>query len=230
MQRRFFLHAAPTLAACAWTVGAGVRQAHAQGLASAAFPVRPIRLVIAFPAGGPTDGLVRILAANASAILGQPVWVDNRPGAGGGLPLKELLAAPADGYTLAQLPVGVARALPAAPASQGGPGEDMVVVIQVTGYTLGLSVAPDSPLIGGNGFADWARASLGRLLYGPDSAQPDPAPTQPSLGLGLIHSEPLGIGAPRGTPAAVVRRLHEAFGQAMAQPNFRQALRSAGAA
>ena len=52
------------------------------------FPVKPIKLVIAFPAGGPTDITMRVLADNASKILGQPVVVENKPGAGGTLPAQ----------------------------------------------------------------------------------------------------------------------------------------------
>ena len=50
-----------------------------------AFPSRPIKLLIAFPAGGPTDITMRQLADNASKILGQPVIIENKPGAGGQL-------------------------------------------------------------------------------------------------------------------------------------------------
>jgi hypothetical protein len=54
------------------------------------FPAKPIKLVIAFPAGGPTDITMRQLADNASKILGQPVVVENKPGAGGTLPAQLL--------------------------------------------------------------------------------------------------------------------------------------------
>ena len=50
------------------------------------FPTKPIKLVIAFPAGGPTDITMRALADGASKALGQPVVVENKPGAGGTLP------------------------------------------------------------------------------------------------------------------------------------------------
>lgn len=272
MQRRLFLSAV-TLAASALAAAgaaAGVREAFASGLPPVGFPLRPIRLVISFPAGGQTDGLVRVLAANASAILGQPVLVDNQPGAGASLPLKALQAAPADGYTLAQMPLGVYRSSPPEGQTHGAADDEVVPVIHVTGYALGVTLAPDSPLASSSGFADWTRAAMGRLLYGPDSppltleliadrlrqqarqlltggagrpsdvpprqghddaasAQAETPSALQELGLGVIRNEPLGIGAPRGTPAAVVKQLHDAFAQAMAQPNFRQALGRAGA-
>src|SRR5215213_1747702 len=73
------------------------------------FPSRPIKLIIAFPAGGPTDITMRSLADNAGKILKQPVIVENKPGAGGTLPAQQLQSAQADGYTLAQIPLGVFR-------------------------------------------------------------------------------------------------------------------------
>ncbi|MFB0900293.1 MAG: tripartite tricarboxylate transporter substrate-binding protein, partial [Polaromonas sp.] len=60
-------------------------------------------------AGGPTDITMRVLAENASKILGQPVIVENKPGAGGTLPALQLQSAAADGYTVGQIPLGVFR-------------------------------------------------------------------------------------------------------------------------
>ncbi len=65
------------------------------------FPAKPVKLIIAFPAGGPTDITMRQLAENASRILGQPVIIDNKPGAGGTLPAQALQTTAPDGYTIA---------------------------------------------------------------------------------------------------------------------------------
>ena len=73
------------------------------------FPSKPIKLIIAFPAGGPTDITMRSLADGASKILGQTVIIDNKPGAGGTLPAQALQTSAPDGYTLAQIPLGVFR-------------------------------------------------------------------------------------------------------------------------
>ncbi|MFN0299308.1 MAG: Bug family tripartite tricarboxylate transporter substrate binding protein [Burkholderiales bacterium] len=69
--------------------------AHAQ-----AYPAKPIRLLIGYAAGGGADVLARILTAKLTDALGQPITVDNRPGAGGTLAAGILAKAPADGYTL----------------------------------------------------------------------------------------------------------------------------------
>jgi tripartite-type tricarboxylate transporter receptor subunit TctC len=65
-----------------------------------AFPDRPIRLVVASPAGSPPDVMARLLSDQMAAALGQPVVVDNRPGAGGTIGARSVAAAEPDGYTL----------------------------------------------------------------------------------------------------------------------------------
>lgn len=68
--------------------------------AQAAYPSRPIRIVVPFAAGGPTDVLARALAERMSAAWRQPVIVDNKVGAGGNIAAAEVAKADADGYTL----------------------------------------------------------------------------------------------------------------------------------
>ncbi len=65
-----------------------------------AYPAKPIRLIVALPAGGPTDILARLIAQPLAAKLGQPIVVDNRPGAGGNIGAELVARSPADGYTL----------------------------------------------------------------------------------------------------------------------------------
>jgi tripartite-type tricarboxylate transporter receptor subunit TctC len=70
-------------------------------LASAqAWPVKPIRLIVNFPAGGTTDLMARAFAPKLAEALGQPVVIDNRGGAAGNIGLEVAAKAPADGYTL----------------------------------------------------------------------------------------------------------------------------------
>jgi tripartite-type tricarboxylate transporter receptor subunit TctC len=69
--------------------------------AQPAWPSRPIRLIVSFPPGGPSDTATRLLADKLRAALGQPVVVENKPGAGGNIGLAEAARAEPDGYTLA---------------------------------------------------------------------------------------------------------------------------------
>ena len=70
------------------------------GAQAQTYPDRPIRLIVGFPAGGPTDGPARVLAEKLRVSLGQPVVVENKPGAGGKIAVDYMLGQPRDGYTL----------------------------------------------------------------------------------------------------------------------------------
>src|SRR5580765_3759866 len=75
--------------------------------AMAAYPDNPTRLIVPFPAGGATHFMARSLAQKLGERLGQPVVVDNRGGAGGGVGAEAVANAPADGYTLLFSTMGV---------------------------------------------------------------------------------------------------------------------------
>lgn len=81
----------------ALTTALKVTTAIAQG---SDFPTRPIRIVVPFPAGGPTDILARVVGQKMADQMGQPILVDNRPGANTSIGASAVAKAPADGYTL----------------------------------------------------------------------------------------------------------------------------------
>lgn len=76
----------------------------AQRATAAAFPNKPLRMLVPVPAGGPSDFIARQVAQQLSASLGQPVAVENKPGGNGLVAAREALAAPADGHTLLYAP------------------------------------------------------------------------------------------------------------------------------
>src|SRR5262245_41987009 len=89
--RRQFLH----LAAGAAALTAVSRIARAQ-----AYPTRPVRLIVGFPAGGGADIVARLISQWLSERLGQQFIVENRPGAGSNIATEAVVRAPPDGYTL----------------------------------------------------------------------------------------------------------------------------------
>ncbi|KOC20431.1 LacI family transcriptional regulator [Comamonas testosteroni] len=72
-----------------------------------AFPTKPIRIVLGFPAGGPLDQHARLLTDKLQGVLGQPLVVDYKPGAGGSVGAQDVMRSPADGYTLMLANTGV---------------------------------------------------------------------------------------------------------------------------
>ena len=181
MQRRQMLK---VLGASAVTLGV------AGGARAQAFPSQTIKLLIAFPAGGPTDLTMRVLAENASKILGQTVVVENRPGAGGTLPAQALQTAQPDGYTLAQIPLGVFR-LPYTAKINWDPVKDITYLLCITGYAFGVVVPANSPLKDWKDFVAWAKANPGRLTYGSTGMLTSPHLTMEEiaqkLGIELNH-------------------------------------------
>ena len=89
-----------TLRAC-FILLAAIAVANVYAQASGAnYPAKQIRVIVPFPAGGPTDAIARAIGQKLSETWGQPVIVDNRPGAGGNIGTELAAKSPADGYTL----------------------------------------------------------------------------------------------------------------------------------
>lgn len=129
------------------------------------FPSRPITLIVPWPAGGATDISMRILADLAARQLGQPVVVENRPGAAGTLVGPALRSAAPDGYTIGQLPLPLYR-FPFQQKVTWDPLRDIVPVIQISGVTFGIVVPADSPFQSLADLIAWARTHPKRLTVG----------------------------------------------------------------
>src|SRR2546429_5580848 len=100
---------------CAGWALAGTGLAHAQ-----TYPTRPIRIVVPFPAGGPTDGMARIVSDRLGAVLGQTIVVENHGGrAGGSIGAKAVATPDPDGYTILMTPGGALPTGPALPPNNG---------------------------------------------------------------------------------------------------------------
>jgi tripartite-type tricarboxylate transporter receptor subunit TctC len=133
--------------------------------ASSFYPSRPITLIVPWPAAGATDISMRILADLAARQLGQPVVVENRPGAAGTLVAPALRSASPDGYTIGQLPITLYR-FPLLQRVPWDPLRDIAPVIQISGVTFGIVVPAESPLRSVREMIAWARSHPGRLTVG----------------------------------------------------------------
>ena len=112
---------------------------------TAAFPNKPIRIIVPYPAGGATDVSARLVGQRLQEELKQAVVVDNRPGASGNLGMQALLQSPADGYTLAMSLTGMLSLNPATYAKAGFTAADVVPIARVMLAPLVLVVPLNSP-------------------------------------------------------------------------------------
>jgi len=122
------------------TLSAALPSARAQ-----AFPSKPIRIIVPYPAGGATDVSARMVAQRLSEELSQPVVVDNRPGASGNLGMTALLQAPADGHTLAMTLTGMLSINPVTFSRAGFSASDVAPIARVMLAPLVLVVPLNSP-------------------------------------------------------------------------------------
>lgn len=163
MRRRSMLLTMP-VAALAATNAKTVR---AQGVAPAAWPARPIRLVLPFPPGASPDAIGRRVAEHLTAILGQTVVFENRPGAGGTIGADLVAKAPPDGYLL-----GISNTAPHAvgPAVYRSvpydPLRDFTHIALLAEFPLALAVAADGPIRSLSAFLAAARRTPGGLRVG----------------------------------------------------------------
>jgi len=130
------------------------------------YPARPVRMLVAQAAGGPTDVAARVLATRLSEIMGQQVVVDNRQGAGGSVAGEIAARAPADGHTLmvaANGTVAIAPHLIKLPFSMRN---DFVMTALIGNSPLGLMVAPNLPAQSVKELLALAKARPGKLNFG----------------------------------------------------------------
>ncbi len=135
-------------------------------LRAQAFPSHAITLYCAFPAGGPTDQVMRAFAEVAARELKQSVIVESKPGGGGTIAPLAVRAAKPDGYTLSQIPLGVFRIPHMQKAPQLDPLKDFTYIINLTGYTFGLVVPAGAPWKTLKEYVDDARKNPGKIDYG----------------------------------------------------------------
>lgn len=146
-------------------IAAAIFLSSAVPAAAQTYPARPVKLVVGFLAGGPTDIPARFIADRLSTRLGQKVYVENKPGAGGMIALNDVLAQPADGYSLSfctyfdaintLLYKNVSYKL-----------ADIAPITLVSKYYYLMALAKSVPVDTFKEFVSYAKAHPGDILYG----------------------------------------------------------------
>ncbi|AOY95679.1 LacI family transcriptional regulator [Cupriavidus sp. USMAA2-4] len=140
-----------------WTAGAAQ--------AASDFPAHPIRLVVPFPAGGPTDLVSRVIAKQMSESFGQQVMVDNRPGANGNIAAEMVAKAPADGYTVLYNTSSIALSPALYRKLAYDVRRDFAPVALTAVVPLVLEVNAQLPVNNVKEFIQYAKAHPGKLTY-----------------------------------------------------------------
>jgi len=135
-----------------------------------AYPSKPIRLVLPFPAGGPTDIVGRILGQKLSEALGQPVVQDNRPGAGGNLGADQVAKSPPDGYTLLLSSPSISISPSLYKKMPYDPQKDLAPISLIAGIPNVMLVHPSVPAKTLKEFVALAKARPGKLNFGSGGA------------------------------------------------------------
>ena len=134
------------------------------------FPVRPVTLIVPWPAGGTTDVGMRALATATEKYLGQSIVIENRPGGSGTLAPGQMAAtAKPDGYTITQIPITIFR-FPFMTKTTFDPSVDFTYIIGISGYTFGVVVRDDAPWKTFHEFLADAQANPGTINYGTPGA------------------------------------------------------------
>lgn len=151
----------------AWAFALGLSLAGAGAFAQESYPSKPVRIIVSFAAGGPTDQVARIMSAKLTDLLGQTFIVENRTGAGGNLGAHDVAKASPDGYTLLMATVsthainpGLYKKMPYDPV------QDFAAVGQVGVTPCVLAVHPSVPASDVKTLVALLKANPGKYSYG----------------------------------------------------------------
>lgn len=129
------------------------------------YPSKPIRLLVPWPAASPPDLVARLVAVRMTQSLGQPMVVENRPGAGATVGLLEFMKAPADGYTLFLLGSGQTTMPVLYPQVKVDLAKDLAPIILLEAFANVLVVNPNSPFKTAKELVDEMRRRPGQLSF-----------------------------------------------------------------
>jgi len=132
---------------------------------ASAWPAKPVRVVVGFAPGGSTDVMARILSQSLSESLGQPVIIDNKPGASGNISAAEVIRAAPDGHTFLIAPTSVETANPSLFKSTILPSRDLIPVASVGRTQMYLVAKPQMAAKDARDLVALAKARPGTLSY-----------------------------------------------------------------
>lgn len=134
--------------------------------AASEYPTRPIRFLVPSAPGGTPDIIARVVGAELNRQMGQPVVVDNRPGANGAIGLHILVRSAPDGYTIGYGPVSAVAINPSITKLPYDSQKDLQMVVQLVFGLHILTVTPSLPVKSVQELIDYAKANPGKLSYG----------------------------------------------------------------
>ncbi|MGD9945710.1 MAG: Bug family tripartite tricarboxylate transporter substrate binding protein [Burkholderiaceae bacterium] len=134
--------------------------------AQTSYPSRPIRLIVGFAAGSTSDMAGRTVAELMSRSLGQPIVVENRPGAGGNIAAEAVAKAVPDGYTLLLGTGSLSTSVGLRPDAKFQPVRDLEPIVQLVSTPLALTVSDKAPFKDFAGLLKEAKARPGEINYG----------------------------------------------------------------
>ena len=155
-----------TLVAAAWMAALWAAPGNAQTDAGAGYPRQPIKWVIGFAAGGGNDIQARLVAAKLAERVGQPVVVENKPGAGGNIAAEFVARAAPDGYTMLITPAATMVINPAVYSKLPyDPQQSFAPVIQISSFQLFLALNEAHPARTASELVAWAKANPDKANY-----------------------------------------------------------------
>jgi tripartite-type tricarboxylate transporter receptor subunit TctC len=129
------------------------------------YPDRPVRLIVGFPPGGSSDTVARVVAQSLAPLLGQPVVVENKPGAGGVIGSDLVAKAAPDGHTLLLATAGHSTAAAMMAKLPFDAVRDFSWITTVTTYPFVIATSADSPIRSLEDMVARAKAAPGKLSY-----------------------------------------------------------------
>ena len=158
----------------------------------AAFPDKPIKIIVGFPPGGPLDTHARLLVDQLQKHLGQPVIIDYKPGAGGSIGANEVIKSPADGYTLLMANTGTMVINPFVYTKNIYQTlRDFTPIARTAQQPLALVVNNDVPVRSFREFVEYAKKNPGKVNYGSAGnggiSHLVPEMLQDAVGIQMVH-------------------------------------------